>query len=111
VLHGAYHSWDLGYRSELLTLQHLCGNLTYVATIDRPEDELVPWSGHTGFVQELWNKGVIADAWGFPPTPENSHVFLCGNPFMIRDMEEMLQQQGFHTHDSRSPGEIHVERF
>jgi ferredoxin--NADP+ reductase len=111
VLHGAYHSWDLGYRSELLTLQHLCGNLTYVATIDRPEDELVPWSGDTGFVQELWNKGVIADAWGFPPTPENTHVFLCGNPSMIRDMEETLQQQGFHMHDSRAPGQIHVERF
>ena len=76
----------------------------------RLEDELVPWSGHTGHVQELWNKGVIADAWGFPPTPENTHVFLCGNPFMIRDMEEMLQQQGFRMHDVHSPGQIHVER-
>jgi ferredoxin--NADP+ reductase len=111
VLHGAYHSWDLGYRSELLTLQHLCHNLTYVATIDRPEDEPVPWTGPTGFVQELWRNETIAKAWGFAPTPENSHVFLCGNPFMIRDMEELLQQQGFHEHDSRSPGEIHVERF
>ncbi|MCJ7755346.1 MAG: hypothetical protein MUP13_12345, partial [Thermoanaerobaculales bacterium] len=42
VLHGAYPSWDLGYRNELLTLQHLCSNLTYVATIDRPQEEPVP---------------------------------------------------------------------
>ena len=26
VLHGARQSWDLGYRSQLMTLQHLCGN-------------------------------------------------------------------------------------
>jgi ferredoxin--NADP+ reductase len=111
VLHGAYHSWDLGYRSELLTLQHLCPNLTYVATIDRPEDEPVPWTGPSGFVQDLWRKEAIAGAWGFAPTPENSHVFLCGNPYMIRDMQALLKAQGFREHDSRSPGEIHVERF
>ena len=27
VLHGARHSWDLGYRSQLMTLEHLCSNL------------------------------------------------------------------------------------
>lgn len=26
VLHGAYHRWDLGYRSELQTVQYLCSN-------------------------------------------------------------------------------------
>jgi len=39
VLHGAYHSWDLGYRSELQTMQFLCHNFKYITTIDRPEDE------------------------------------------------------------------------
>jgi ferredoxin--NADP+ reductase len=111
VLHGAYHSWDLGYRSELLTLQHLCNNLTYVATIDRPEDEPVRWTGHTGFVQNLWKAGVIGDAWGFQPTPENTHVFLCGNPYMIRDMKELLDKAGFREHKPKQPGEIHVEQF
>jgi ferredoxin--NADP+ reductase len=62
VLHGAYHSWDLGYRSELLTLQHLCDNLTYIATIDRPEEEPAPWSGHVGWVQNLWVQGVVEQA-------------------------------------------------
>ncbi len=111
VLHGAFHSWDLGYRSELETLQHLCKNLTYVPTIDGPAQEPVPWHGHTGYVQELWQKGVVADAWGFQPTPDNTHVFLCGNPFMIRDMGDMLARDGFREHTPREPGEIHVERF
>jgi ferredoxin/flavodoxin---NADP+ reductase len=111
VLHGAYHSWDLGYRSELLTMQHLCPNFAYFATIDGPDQEPVAWTGPTGFVQELWTKGLVAQAWKFKPTPDNTHVFLCGNPFMIRDMEGLLAQEGFREHSPKQPGEIHVERF
>ena len=111
VLHGAYHSWDLGYRSELLTLQHLCKNFSYFATIDRPEEEPVPWSGPVGFVQDLWQKGVIQNKWGFKPTPENSHVFLCGNPVMIEEAEEMLIEEDFLPHSHNQPGQIHVERY
>lgn len=111
VLHGAYHSWDLGYRSELLALQHLCKNFTYVVTIDRPEVEPVPWTGHTGYVQDLWAKGVIDDAWGFHPTPNDTDVFLCGNPHMIEDTTALLSKEGFREHSHTTPGEIHVERF
>ena len=111
VLHGAYHSWDLGYRSELLTMQHLCSNFTYVATIDRPQDEPVAWHGETGWVQDLWRKGVIAEAWGFPPTPEDCDVFLCGNPAMINEMSDVLEGQGYQEHTNHQPGQIHVERF
>jgi ferredoxin--NADP+ reductase len=111
VLHGAYHSWDLGYRSELLTFQHLCSNLVYVATIDRAEDEPVPWAGHTGFVQDLWRLGVVADAWGFQPTPDNTHVLLCGNPHMVADMRELLGKEGFREQKPKQPGEVHVEQF
>jgi ferredoxin--NADP+ reductase len=111
VLHGSYHSWDLGYRSELMTLQHLCDNFTYIATIDRPEDEPVPWSGPIGFVQDLWRKGLIAQKWGFEPTPDNSHIFLCGNPMMIEEAEEMLEAEGFQEHSPAHPGQIHIERY
>ena len=111
VLHGAYHSWDLGYRSELLTLQHLCKNFTYLATIDRPDEEPVPWTGYTGFVQEIWTRGVIAETWGFRPTPANTDVFLCGNLYMIEDALKLLGQEGFREHTHKSPGEIHIERY
>jgi len=111
VLHGAHHSWDLGYRSELLTLQHLCGNFTYVPTVSRPQEEPVPWTGYTGHVQSLWAKGVVAEAWGFQPTPDNTHVFLCGNAAMIEEMLQLLSKEGFREHSHKEPGEIHVERF
>lgn len=111
VLHGAYHSWDLGYRSELLTLQHLCRNFAYVATVDRVEDEPVPWNGPTGRVQGLWHSGVLAQRWGFAPTPANTHVFLCGNPRMIEDMVTLLEGEGYREHTPEHEGQIHAERF
>jgi ferredoxin--NADP+ reductase len=111
ALHGAYHSWDLGFRDELLGLQHLCSNFTYVPTIDQPQDEPVAWHGQTGWVQDLWRKGVVADAWGFPPTPENCDVFLCGNPAMIAETTVILETDGFREHTSHQTGQIHIERF
>ena len=111
VLHGARHSWDLGYRSELTTLQHLCRNFGYSPIISRPNDEPVPWTGPTGYVQDLWRNGAIEKAWGFPPTPENTHVFLCGSPAMIDDVVTMLGQEGYIEHSKKQAGQIHVERY
>lgn len=111
VLHGAFHSWDLGYRSELKALQHLCENFTYLATIDRPEEEPVQWTGYIGWVQDLWENGLIAKAWGFEPTPDNTDIFLCGNPHMIDDMVARLTGQGYCEHSRKTPGQIHVERY
>jgi ferredoxin--NADP+ reductase len=82
-----------------------------VATIDRPEDEPVPWGGETGWVQDLWRRGVVAESWGFAPTPANTHVFLCGNPLMIEEMVDLLMKEGFREHTPKQEGEIHAERF
>lgn len=111
VLHGAYHSWDLGYRSELLALQNLCRNVSYVATIDRPEQEPIPWSGHVGWVQNLWQERVISEDWGFDPSPDNCDIFLCGHPAMIEEMTQILEAEGYSEHSRHDPGQIHVERF
>ncbi len=111
VLHGAYHSWDLGYRSELLALQHLCKNFSYIATIDRPEDEPVPWVGQMGWVQDLWKNGVVAKVLGFQPTPADTDIFLCGNPAMIDEMVGILSKDGFYEHSRKTPGQIHIERY
>jgi ferredoxin--NADP+ reductase len=111
VLHGARHSWDLGYRSELTTLQHLCSNLAYSSIISRPADEPVPWTGPTGYVQDLWKGGAVEAAWGFAPTPENTHVFLCGSPAMIEDVEAMLGEDGYVEQTKKQAGQIHVEHY
>jgi ferredoxin/flavodoxin---NADP+ reductase len=111
VLHGARHSWDLGYTAELFTMQRLCPNFTYVPIVSRPGEEPAPWGGERGHVQDLWKGGVLKRAWGFEPTLRNTHVFLCGNPAMIEEMTRLLQGEDFRVHEPRAPGQIHVERY
>ncbi len=111
VLHGARHSWDLGYHSHLRMLEQICPNFCYYPVLSRPQYEPAPWPGATGHVQDLWQSRVVAAAWGFEPTPANSHVFLCGAPAMIEDMVLMLGREGFREHTPTSPAEIHVERY
>lgn len=111
VLHGARNSWDLGYRMELFALQRYAPHFRYVPVIDGPQDEVVPWTGHVGYAQDLWKSGLVEDLWGFAPTPENAHVFLCGNPLMIAAMTDLLGAEGFTVHRRHTPGQIHVEEF
>lgn len=111
VVHGARHSWDLGYRSELNTLMHLCQNFTYIPAITRPDKEHIPWGGQTGYIQDLWKSGVIFEKAGLAPDPARTHVFLCGNPSMIDSMLERLEGEGYQEHSKKSPGQVHLERY
>jgi ferredoxin--NADP+ reductase len=111
VLHGARHSWDLGYAGELHAMQRHCQSFTYLPTVSRPQAETEPWGGATGYVQELWTSGALARAWGFLPTPANTHVLLCGNPAMIEEMIARLAVEGFAVHATDAPGQVHVERY
>ena len=111
VLHGARHSWDLGYRSELTTLNRLFNNFDYVPTVSRPDQESPSWTGECGYVQELWQRDAVGKRWGFSPSPTNTHIFLCGNPAMIDEATAMFAKDGYRKHSSRAPGEVHVEKF
>ena len=111
VIHGARHSWDLGYRSELLTLDRMCPNFTYLATISRPEEEPIQWAGETGYIQDVWQRGVLGESSKFRASPEDTHVFLCGNPSMIVTMEKVLGELGFKEHKRNDPGNLHMEKY
>lgn len=111
VVHGARHSWELGYRSELMMLDSMCPNMTYVPLISRPDAEPVPWNGQAGYVQDVWRRRPLRDRWGFDPTPDNTHVFLCGNPGMVETMLGVLKAEGFVEHTPGKPGHIHVEKY
>lgn len=111
ILHGARHSWDLGYQDEFHSMQRLCKNFKYACIVSRPKEEIVPWIGNVGYVQDLWERGVVRDLLGEDPKPENTHVFLCGNPGMIDSVIHVLEKRGFKEHKRNNPGQIHVERY
>lgn len=111
VIHGAANSWDLGYSSELTLLDSMSPRFTYLPTILNPDAEPAPWNGDTRFVQDMWTGGVLEKAWGEKPTPENTEIFLCGNPKMVDAMEAALNADGFVEHKPKNPGQIHVEKW
>lgn len=111
VLLGARHSWDLGYRGELIAMQRYCPTFHYLPTISRPDKELGPWTGHTGYVQDLWRGEAFRKAWGGTPSPEDTRVLLCGSPEMIESMLEILAADGFKEHRRKDPGQVHVEKY
>ncbi len=111
ILHGARHSWDLGYRPELINLAETSDNFAYFPTISRPDDEMDGWYSHTGYVQSLWRERVVEKEMDIKLTPENTHVFLCGAPAMAEEMVQLLEAEGYKEHKKKDPGQIHVERF
>lgn len=113
LFHGVRSSRDLGYRSELMALQHLNRNFLYVPVISRPQNEPVPWTGTTGYVQNSFTSGLLDQAWGFAPTPDNTHVYICGNPAMIDQTVATLETAGYSEyHHRKNPGgQIHLERY
>jgi ferredoxin--NADP+ reductase len=111
LVHGVRNSWELGYRSILMTMQHLRTNVTYLPVVSRPAYEPTRWNGATGHVQEVWKGRAVEEAWGRRPTPDDTHVFLSGSPHMIDDMAALFAEEGYREHMDRGPGQIHIERY
>lgn len=111
LLHGARHSWDLGYRQELSTLSYERPNFAYLPVISRVNDEKTPWIGTVGYVQDLWRNQSIKAVSGFVPTPADTHIFICGNPSMVEDMAQMVKDDGYVEQTKDAPGQVHVERY
>lgn len=111
VIHGASNSWDLGYSSELKLLANMFDNFSYYPTITETHLEPPGWQGDTRFIQDIWKSGEVNKKWGFKPLPDNTDVFLCGNPRMVDSMKELLYEDDFRDHKKKEPGQIHAEEF
>ncbi len=111
VIHGARHSWDLGYQAELQTLERISDNFSYIPVISSPEEELTKWSGAVGFVADVWKSKIISESWGSDPTPKDTHIYLCGNPLMIESAMKFLGEEKFVKHSKKEDGQIHLEEF
>lgn len=102
LIHGVRYAPDLGYRDECLALQEREPRFSYFATISRDDPT---WQGERGYVQDYISSGRVEC------DPGRDHVFLCGNPRMVGDLEELLKHRGFTEHSRRAPGNMHVEKY
>jgi ferredoxin--NADP+ reductase len=93
MLNGSSYVDELGYRDELEAWQS-DGTypVTYVPTISRPSDPRnAGWEGRTGRAESVVLE--VCDELGL--VPEQTVVYICGNPDMILNVEERLMGAGF----------------
>ena len=91
LLHGVSYDYDLVWREELTDLEQGEGfPLRYVASVSRPQ-HCPDWTGCTGRVEAIVESQL--DEHGL--APENTTIYLCGNPDMISAVEEIATARGF----------------
>ncbi len=109
---------DLGYMEKHRKLEARYPNYHYLPLPTRESD--VP----KRYIQDAITQDVFATDFGVALDPDNTHVFLCGNPAMIGLPEgdggafpettgvvELLTERGFTLDRRNSPGNIHYEEY
>ena len=111
LLHGVRYRSDLGYEAELVEIAQREKNFFYCPIVSRPDPAWQADGKPIGRVQLLWQSGIIEQFLGCTPSSQNTHIMLCGNPYMIQDMVTILEKMGFSVHTRRQPGTIHFEKY
>jgi ferredoxin--NADP+ reductase len=111
LIHGVRYPADLAYADELRTLAADQPNFRYYPVVSRAGESALPWTGDRGHVQNVWQRHFQPLVETGALTPENTHIFLCGNPAMVMEMLGDLQASGFPRHLPRQPGAVHIERY
>lgn len=110
VIHGVRCVADLAYRQELEQYADASKGFFYIPTVTR-EPANSNWPGLRGRVQDIVQGDDFLRIVGEPLTPATWHVFLCGHPQMIDSTQALLENKGFHLHKTKTPGNIHCERY
>ena len=111
IIHGTRLAKDLGYRAELEQAAHEDDSIIYLPACTR-EPDTSNWQGLRGRVHITLEPEFFEREVGLPLDPANSHLFLCGNPAMIDQCEEELQDRGFVIQNRDHPdGNVHFERY
>lgn len=91
LLHGVSYDYDLAWRRELQELETGGGfPLRYVGTISRPQ-QCPDWAGATGRVEAIVGRTLDELALG----PQDTTIYLCGNPDMVSAVEEIAEAHWF----------------
>jgi ferredoxin/flavodoxin---NADP+ reductase len=114
---------DLAYTSQQEMVEERWPIYKYLALTTRePENE-----GNKVYIQDIVVSGRLEEELGEPLSPEDTHVFLCGNPAMIGlpkwgddgSMEfpetlgvcQILSERGFTIDHLKERGNVHYEEY
>jgi len=110
LINGVRFASDLGYREELEKVAADDPRFSYVPLVTR-ESASSGWNGRRGRVDSVLDPDAYRSIIGADLTPEECHVFLCGNPGMVDGLEAKLSARGFSKHTPGNPGTLHLEKY
>ncbi|HEU4929925.1 MAG TPA: ferredoxin--NADP reductase [Candidatus Krumholzibacteria bacterium] len=110
IINGVRFVADLGFREELDAAAARDSRLVYIPTTTR-EPSGSPWIGLRGRVNDVMEPQQFRTLAGFDLVPSQCHVYICGNPSMIEDVEAMVVARGFKKHTPGHPGTLHMEKY
>ncbi len=110
ILHGAPRSWELGYAEELTLHSHHLSSVTYLPSITRVKED--PWwTGESGRITQYFQSAILSERFDVVFDPNQTSVFLCGNPDMIQDVWQILESRGYTIYSTQNPGSLHTEEY
>lgn len=83
LIFGNRYETDILYENEWKDLSARHKNFHFVATVSRSRH----WTGETTYVQKLLPKHI--------PSPENTHLYICGLTNMINEVQKTALEMGF----------------
>lgn len=110
IIHGVRLAEDLGYRQELERISAVDPSVVYIPTVTR-EPEGSSYTGPRGRIPAILENGTYEKLVGSSIDPATCHLFLCGNPDMINQVEHMMKMRGFTVHNKKHNGNLHFERY
>ncbi len=108
LVHGARNAGELSYGETIAEIQAAHeGAFTFITALTRDSSE----TALQGRITNLLENGALQAAADADITPDNSHLMLCGNSAMIKDVRAWLEDRGMQRHKRHEPGHYTTEQY
>jgi len=108
LVHAVRKEEELVYQERIAEIQKRFGDrFHYIPVVSREKVDYAL----SGRIPELLLSGALSEFSGVELDPINSFFLLCGNPEMVRDSRETLQQMGYKKHLRSEAGQFSSENY
>lgn len=108
LVHAVRTKAELVYKDKIMALMKTYqGRLRYVPIVSREETP----GALSGRIPQRIQDGSLEQAAHVKLSHDESFLYLCGNPDMIHDTRDTLQQMGYKKHLRREAGQFSFENY
>ena len=108
LVHGVRSADELAYADTIGSLRDTYGErFRFLPSLSREEREGVLH----GRIQPILNSGALEAQAGAAIEAEHSHLMLCGQADMIKDVRAFLEARGMRRHRRNEPGHYTTEQY